>query len=213
MEQEAAINIKITCNASNTDNSESSKASKIKQLNMAKTPPAFARATVDYSSKAKAQGLRLVPDPDQHILPSHVPATVSDPVAECIAHSKQVVQRGIDRREKRLVSKLGAAWDLNKSPKDGPYFLQCARSNICDGFEYVYLLYKLACMLCSRAVIAYDNSHGADAKTSISCASRMACTGYIAVLLAVNTLNVRQNKQTFVGNTGGFGTRKIIATS
>ena len=107
---------------------------------MAKTPPAFARATVDYNSKVKDQGLRLVSDPDQHILPSHVPATVSDPVAECIAHSKQVVQCSIVRREKRLVSKLGAAWDLKKSPKDGPYFLQCARSDICDGFEFVLIV-------------------------------------------------------------------------
>ena len=55
---------------------------------MAKTPEA---SRVDYSAKVKSQGLRLVPDPDRHIIdPSHV---VEDKVAECIEHSKGVLQR------------------------------------------------------------------------------------------------------------------------
>ena len=101
---------------------------------MAKDAVDVARRT-DYSSKAKSQGLRLVPDPDLHIDPSHVPDSVEDKVAECIQHSKQVLQRQINCRQKRLVSSLGAAWDINKAPIDGPYYLQCARSEICDNFE------------------------------------------------------------------------------
>ena len=100
----------------------------------------MARRT-DYSSKAKSQGLRLVSDPDLHIDPSHVPDSVEDKVAECIQHSKQVLQRQINCRQNRLVSSLGAAWDINKAPIDGPYYLQCARSEICDNFEYVCIKY------------------------------------------------------------------------
>lgn len=90
---------------------------------------------MDYSAKGKSQGLRLVPDPDRHIHPSHVPDAVEDKVAECIEHSKGVLQRRIKSREKRLLSSLGAAWNINQSHVDGPYFLQCARSETCDGFE------------------------------------------------------------------------------
>ena len=97
---------------------------------MAKTPEA---SRVDYSAKVKSQGLRLVPDPDRHIIdPSHV---VEDKVAECIEHSKGVLQRRIQSHQKRLLSSLGAAWNINQSHVDGPYFLQCARSETCDGFE------------------------------------------------------------------------------
>ena len=92
-------------------------------------------ASVDYSAKAKSQGLRLVPDPDRHIHPSHVPDDVPDKIAVCIKHSAKVLQRQIGTREKRLVSALGAAWDLKQSPLDGPYFLQCCRSDVCDNFE------------------------------------------------------------------------------
>jgi len=90
---------------------------------------------VDYSAKAKSQGLRLVPDPDRHIDPTHVPDVVEDKVAECIEHSKGVIQRRIQSRQKRLLSSLGAAWDINQTLVDGPYFLQCARSHICSSFE------------------------------------------------------------------------------
>lgn len=94
-----------------------------------------ASSVVDYSSKAKSQGLRLIPDPDKHIHPSHVPDNVEDKVAACIQHSKELLQRRINVREKRLVSSLGAAWDLSKSPAQRPYYLQCARSDTCDAFE------------------------------------------------------------------------------
>ena len=109
--------------------------------NMAKDVVAVTRA--DYSAKARSQGLHLVPDPDRHIHPSHVPDDVVDKVAECIEHSKQVLQRRIGTRQKRLISSLGAAWDINKAPVDGPYYLQCARSDICDSFEYVLYIYVI----------------------------------------------------------------------
>lgn len=108
---------------------------------MAKTPSAVGAPAVasriDYSSKAKEQGLRLVPDPDRHIDISHVPEEVTDKVAACISHSAQVVQRGIALREKRLVSSLGNAWDLKQSLGKRPYYLKCVRSDICDSFECV----------------------------------------------------------------------------
>ena len=49
-------------------------------------------ASVDYSAKAKSQGLRLVSDPDDHIHPSHVSDDVQDKIAECIQHSAQMLQ-------------------------------------------------------------------------------------------------------------------------
>ena len=88
-------------------------------MKMTKTSPAVVAPAVasriDYSSKAKEQGLRLVPDPDRHIDISHVPEEVTDKVAVCISHSAQVVQRSIALRKKRLVSSLGNAWDLKQS--------------------------------------------------------------------------------------------------
>ncbi len=97
----------------------------------------MAKKVVDYSAKAREQGLRLVPDPDHHIYPSHVPDNVPDKYAECIQHSAQVLQRQISARQKRLVSALGTAWDIKHSPVDGPYFLKCARADVCDNFECV----------------------------------------------------------------------------
>lgn len=136
--------------------------------------------SVDYSSKAKSQGLRLVPDPDVHIHPDHVPNTVQDKVAECIQHSTQVLRRQIRSREKRLVSALGAAWDIKQAPIDGPYFLQCARSDICDNFEYVIITHTLLLhTLLLHTLLLHTTS---DAKTCTSFVSRMVCMGFIAVL-------------------------------
>ena len=140
--------------------------------------------SVDYSSKAKSQGLRLVPDPDVHIHPDHVPDTVQDKVAECIQHSTQVLRRQISSREKRLVSALGAAWDIKQAPIDGPYFLQCARSDICDNFEYVQSVFIIThtLLLHTLLLLTLLLHTTPDAKTCTSFVSRMVYMVFIAVL-------------------------------
>ena len=113
-----------------------------------------------------------------------------------------MLRRSIGKRQNRLLSSLGAAWDLNKSPADGPYFLKCVRSDTCDEFECVF--YMLVC--CVR-VIHFGNLHyhkHADVKTYISCVSLMESMAYILVLLVENSLRVRRNEPIYMGQTGGF---------